>query len=228
MIRPAASALLLLLLVAASPARAETVLHLSATATHMVAPDELDATLRAEAVSANPADAQQRVNALTSEALAAAHQVPGVTVSTGGYTVWRIGPTQQDRSERWQAGQSLTLKSHDGAALLKLVGALQQKGLATGQLNWRLSPETERKAHTEAMEQALSSLRERVDKAAALLGLRFGSYKEVRLDSAEPRPVPRLMNMATSMSAAAAPPQAESTDIPVSATVEADAILLPR
>jgi len=225
MIRAAACALVLF---AASPAWAETVLHLAATATRMVAPDELDATLRAEAVSANPADAQQRVNALTSAALASAHQVPGVTVSTGGYTVWRVGPTQQDRSERWQAGQSISLKSHDGAALLKLVGTLQQKGLATGQLDWRLSPEAERKAHTEAMEQALSALRDRVDKAAALLGLRFGSYKEVRLDNTGPRPVPRLMQMAPAMAAAAAPPQAEATDVPVSATVEADAILLPK
>ena len=217
----------LLLLFAVSPAWAETVLHLAATATRMVPPDELDATLRAEAISANPADAQQRVNALISEALASAHQVPGLTIATGGYTVWRVGPTQQDRSERWQAGQSLNLKSHDGAVLLTLVGALQQRGLATGQLDWRLSPEAERKAHTEALEQAISSLRERVDRAAALLGLRFGSYKEVRLDSSAPRPMPRLMNMAPAL-AAAAPPQAEATDVPVSATVDADAILLPK
>ena len=148
MIRPAACALVLL--VAASPARAETMLHLAATATRLVTPDELDASLRAEAVSADPADAQQRVNALMSAALASAHKVPGVTISTGGYTVWRIGPTQKDRSERWQAGQSLNLTSHDGAALLKLIAALQQAGLASGQLEWRLSPETERKAHTGA------------------------------------------------------------------------------
>ena len=118
---------------------------------------------------------------MMADALARARQVPSVTVSTGGYTVWRVGPTPQDRSERWQAGQSLQLKSHDGPALLKLAGALQQKGFATEQLGWRLSREAEEKAHDAATKQALTRLRGRVEAIAALLGLRFDSFKAVRL-----------------------------------------------
>lgn len=218
------------LMLAAAPAWSETVLRLSESATVMVPPDELDASLRAEAVSADPTDAQKRVNAMMADAVAHAKQIAGVTVSTGGYSVWRIGPTQQDRRERWQASQTLQLKGHDGAVLLKLVGELQQNGLATGQLQWRLSRAAQEKAHAEATREAITRLRGRVDEAAELLGMRFGSYKEVRLDgTSPPPPFPRLMAPAAAMAAAApAPPQAEAEDVAVSASAEADAILMPR
>lgn len=222
------AALALALLLAASPAWAETLLHLAQTATVMVAPDELDATLRAQVTSANAADAQQRVNAMLADALAHARQVASVTASTGGYTVWRVGPTPQDRTERWEAGQTLELKSHDGAALLRLAGALQQKGLAMQQLEWRLSRPAETKAHAEATRQAISQLRGRVDDAAALLGLRFDSFKQVQLDVPKNPVFPRLMGAAAMAAPAAAPPSAVGQDVAVSATAEADAILLPR
>ena len=223
----ARTACALVVLLAAVPASAETLLHLAQTATVMVPPDELDATLGAQAVSPSPADAQQRVNAMMADALARARQVSAVTVSTGGYSVWRVGPTPQDHSERWQASQALQLKSHDGPALLKLAGALQQKGFATEQLAWRLSRQAEEKAHDAATKQALTRLRGRVEATAALLGLRFDSFKAVRLGSPSPPPYPRLMGAAMA-APAAAPPNAVAEDVPVTATAEADAILLPR
>lgn len=227
MFRSAAAGALMLLL-AAAPACASTLLHLAQTATVMVPPDELDASLRAQATSANAAEAQQRVNAMMADALARARQVAGVTVSTSGYTVWHTGPTPQDRTGHWLAGETLTLKSHDGPALLKLAGALQQKGLAMQQLEWRLSRQAEQKAHAAATKQAISQLRGRIDEAAGLLGLRFESFKDVQLN-VPPTPVfPRMMGVAMATAAAAPPPSAVGQDIAVTATVEADAILLPR
>jgi len=229
MLRPTAMAAGLLgaTMLCASPAHAETLLHLADTETVIVAPDELTASLRAEASSADPADAQQRVNAAMADALAHAHKVAGVTVGTGAYAVWHVGPTPQDSSERWQASQSLELTSHDSAALLTLVGTLQHNGLAIGGLGWRLSRDAERKAHDEATRQAIAALRGKAQAAAGLLDLRFGSFKEVRLDSAAQVPTPRFVGAMTAM-AAPAPPNAVATDVPVSATAEADAILLPK
>jgi len=131
-----------------SPACAETVLHLADTETVSVAPDELAASLRAEATNADPAEAQRQVNAAIADALAHTGKVSGVTVSTGAYSVWHVGPTPQDNTERWQASQSLELKGHDSVALLTLVGLLQHNGLVVGELGWRLSREAERKAMT--------------------------------------------------------------------------------
>jgi uncharacterized protein len=224
-----AAGLLFVSLLWASPVRSETLLHLADTETVTVAPDELAASLRAEVSSANPADAQQRVNTAMADALAHAHKVAGITVSTGAYSVWHVGPTPQNPSERWQASQSIELTSHDSVALLTLVGTLQHDGLAIGELGWRLSREAQRKAHDEATRQAIAALLGRAQEAAGLLDLRFGSFKEVRLDSAAPMPMPRFAGAMAAMAApGAVPPSAVAADVPVSATAEADAILLPK
>ena len=218
------------LLLATAPAHAETLLRLSETATVMEHPDELDASLRVEITSASPAEAQRRVNATMADALAAAKAVPAVTVGTGGYFVWHVGPTAVDHTERWQANQSINLTSHDSAALLKLVGELQQKGLAMGQLGWRLSDDATRAARAEATRKAIAALRGRATEAAALLDLRFDSFREVRLDSIHPPPaMPRMMTMSVQAAVApAVPPSAEPTDVAISATADADVVLLPE
>jgi predicted secreted protein len=213
----------------ALPAHAETVLRLAETATVMTHPDQLESTLRAEATAGTAAEAQRRVNVAIAEALDRAKQTAGVSATTGTYSVWRTGATPQDRSDHWQAGQALVLKSHDGVALLTLVGELQQKGLAVSGLSWQLSSETEKQARAEATRQALAALRGRVDEAASLLGLSFDSFKEVRLDRTRPPPVmPRAMMAAAPMAASSPPPSAEAEDIAVTATAEADALLVKR
>jgi predicted secreted protein len=212
----------------AQPAWAETLLHLVETATVMVAPDEIAATLTAEATSASASDAQARVNRAMEDALAQARKVAGVAVSTGGYGVWRSN--QPNQAESWQVNQTLSLVGHDGPAMLGLVGTLQQRGLAVGNLGWRLSRAAERQAHQAATKQALAALRGRVDEAAALLDLRFDQYKDVRLDGAQPQPMFRAA-VAAPMSvgaSAAPPPSVAAEDVPVSATAQADAVLVPR
>lgn len=225
---PAAAALALSLMATGGAQAQETVLRLAETVTVMTAPDELAASMRSEAVAPTAREAQARVNEAIRDALAAAKKVAGIAVSTGGYAVWRVGPTPQDRAERWQAGQSLNLTGHDSEAMLKLIGDLQQKGLLESGLGWRLSRETERKARKDATKQALTGLRGRADEAAEAVGLRFASFREIRLDSVAPPPVPRraaLMMTRASAAAPPPPPSAEAEDLPVTATAEADIVL---
>jgi uncharacterized protein len=222
-------AIVLTWLALVAPARAETVLHLAETAMVMTAPDEIAATLRAEATSSSASEAQGRVNAAMQQALAQAHKVEGIVVSTGSYGVWRTGLNSTDHTERWQVSQTLLLNGHDGPSMLNLVGALQQQGLAVGSLGWRLSRAAEREAQQAATKQALSGLRGRVEEAAALLNLRFDQFKEVRLDAPNQQPMPRGIAMQMAASAGSGPPpSAASEDVPVSATAEADAVLSPR
>ena len=84
------------------------------------------------------------------DAIAAAKKVDGINVSTGPYNVWRAGPSVAERAERWQASQNLYLTGKDAESMLRLVGDLQQRGLAQGNLLWRLSRGTERKARQDA------------------------------------------------------------------------------
>jgi predicted secreted protein len=209
----------------------ETILRLGETVTIMATPDELAASMRAEAFAPTAQEAQGRVNEMMRDALDSAKRVTSVTVSTGGYNVWRVAVTPQDRNVRWQAGQSINLTGKDGEAMLKLVGDLQQKGLVQGNLIWRLSPEAERRARKDATKQALSGLRGRADEAAEILGMRFASFREVRLDSVAPPPViPRQQGVVSrsNMAMAASQPSTEAEDLPVSASAEADILLKPR
>lgn len=219
-----AAALPLLL---ATAARADTLLQLSDTETVSIVPDELTASLRAEASSQNPADAQQRVNAAMADALAQARKQQGITISTGSYAVWHVGATPQAPRQHWQASQTLELTGHHSGPLLRLVGALQHAGLAINALDWRLSRQAERTAHAKAMRLAIAALRGKAEQAASLLGLRFASFKEVRLGAPAQPPVPRFVG-AVSMMAAQAQPNAVAANVPVSATVQADAILTAK
>jgi len=219
--------LVIALLVAPAAAHAETLLRLAETATVMVHPDELVATLRAEALVGTAAEAQAKVNALVADAVEHAKRLPGVKVATGGYNVWRYFQGDKDRTQRWQASQTIELRSRDGAPLLGLIGELQARGLAVGGLGWELAPETARTAREQATAQAIKGLRGRAEQAAGLLGLSFGEFKEVRLDNTRPLPPP-TPRMAPMMAAAAAPPPpptAEAEDVEVAATVEADVVL---
>ncbi|MGH7154152.1 MAG: SIMPL domain-containing protein [Acetobacteraceae bacterium] len=205
------------------PASADTILHLSDTETVVAHPDELVASLRAEAVGLNAAAAQQVVNSAMASALARAKQIPGVDAATEGYTAW-----QATEPHRWQASQTLVLRSHDGPTLLTLVGELQQHGLAMSDLSWQLSPEAASKARDQALREALGKLQGRAEEAAGLLGLRFQQFQRVSI--ASPRPVPfapRAM-MSAAMAAAPTPPSAQAQEVPVSATADADAVLLPK
>jgi predicted secreted protein len=221
------TATLILGILLAGPAAAETLLHLSESARVMVQPDELAASLRVEAVTASAAEAQAQVNTAMAGAVALARQTAGVRVTTGSYTVWpQTTPQAVVRPggrQDWRASQTLELRSGDGAVLLTLVGALQQRGLAVSQLGWQVAAETERHARAEATKQALGSLRVRAEEAADVLGLHFDSFREVRLD-AIPRPRPLPMRAMTAASAAP-PPTAEAEPVPVEASVEADVVL---
>lgn len=219
------AAVLLLAPVSRAWAADDTRLSLTESATVTVAPDELSAVLRAEATAPTAAEAQRAVNAAMADALSRAKQAPGIVAATGGYGVFR---DTSAKPERWQASQTLSLHGADGAALLTLVGALQQKGLAVGDLHWQLSDATERKAQAEAMRRAIAGLRARVEEAAGLLGLSFVRFVSVQLQ-APPSFRPQLRGMALAAAAPApAPPSAEAEDIPVTATVSAEASLAPK
>ncbi len=210
---------------AAPAAAATTLLSLSATASVSVPPDELTAGLRASAEAPSAERAQAQVNAAMKAALSAVRAVPGVSMATAGYATWQHPPGSPGGGG-WQASQGLTLKSHDAPALLHLVGRLQGEGLAVGALAWELSAPAREAARARATQDALRALRGRAGQAAAVLGLRFGSFRKVQL-GASPEVMPRPM-FAAAARAAGPPPSAVAEDIVVSATVSAEVVLVPE
>ena len=202
------------------PAQAQTVLHLSETARVTVRPDELNASVKVTAGALSAAEAQNRVNVLVAKALDQARSAQGVTATTGNYQVWHS--TQPDQ---WNAEQSIDLRSHNGDTLLRLVGIYQSQSLALSRLGWQIARDTARAAKAQATREALSHLRDRADDAASALGMRFQSFRDIRLDGAPPNlgPLPKML-------AAAAPtamPNAQADDVSVEATVEAEVLIQP-
>ena len=94
------------------------------------------------AASASASEAQARVNAAMQQALAQAHKIDGLMISTGGYGVWRTGPTSADRNERWQVSQTLSLTGLDGSSrIFALAGLVVLASLALqGPVMARLVP----------------------------------------------------------------------------------------
>ncbi len=219
-------ALILCALAISLPARAqapaglaETVLHIAESAEVTRAPDEVAATLRAEARAGTAAAAQEAVNRQVAAAVARAGAVPGLRVSTGGYWTGRI---EEGRS--WQASQGLTLRSGNGAALLELAGALAASGFATTGLQWTLTRDAARAAREEASRLALDALRRRAEAVAGQLGLVMVGLREVRIDVPDGA-APRMVAMAARSERSAAPPVAVAEDVVVSAAVSAIAVL---
>lgn len=228
-IRAGLAALSVLALLAAAPgARADTILGLSETAHVSAQPDEIAASLRAEATAPAPDAAQAVVNQAMALALASVHQTQGVTVNTGQYSVWLAEPAPPRPGAApagaalWHASQGLDLTGRDGALMLALVGALQGQGMAVQSLGWRLSPEAARTTRATALRQAISGLRARAEGAAGLLGLRFASFRTVRLNPELEGPLPMQMRAATFASV----PSVEQGPVEVSATVTAEAVLV--
>jgi predicted secreted protein len=198
-----------------------TLLRLSETVEVTRVPDEVQATLRAEARDASAAGVQAAVNRTMAAALEAARAVPGITATTGAYRTWR-----GEEPARWMASQTLNLRGGNGAALLELAGALQARGLALGGISHGLTRDTARTARQEASALALEAIRARAEALATGMGMRVERIAEINLEATDTTP-PRPM-MAGAMARAAAAPVAQAEDILVSATAQAVVVLAAR
>ncbi|HTI02019.1 MAG TPA: SIMPL domain-containing protein [Acidisoma sp.] len=206
----------------AAAARADTLLHLSVTASVTAMPDELVAELSAEVQAASAGAAQAAVNDMIAKALGAAQSIPTIAASTTTYSVWH----QTDPKDVWQASQGMMLRAHDGAALLALVGQLQQDGLAVGNLSWQLSPTLAEKTYEQAMAKAIDKLTAQAAVVAKLLHLQPHGFSSVTVgNDSQPGPRPMMRMMATAAPEAKAPPSAQAEEQTVSATVSGEARL---
>lgn len=224
MIRPLV--LIATLLVATPSVAQETLLRLSETAERTVRADQLVAVMRAQATGGSVAAVQEQVNRQVAAALEKARAVPGVTVATGSYWTGRTG----DRREQWQSSQEIRLSATEASpALLDLAGALQAQGLAVQRLSYEVSRTLARREREAVTAEALEGLKERAERLATVMGMAFVGFREVRVDAQRYMPpTPRAMGASMDSSAARTPPAAEPSEVPLTATVEGDAILRPR
>lgn len=204
-----------------------TLLHLGEQAQRMVTRDELHAVLRVEAADADAAKLQAAINKRLQAAVARAKRVAGVTVATGGYSVFQEPP--KDKPPRWHGMATLSLVARDAAPLLELAGSLQQDGLVVSSLAYELTPETARSAEDELTGEALARVKQRAERTAAALGLAVERIRDLRIGKAGGVPPgPRMMMLGGAAPGAPPPPVAEPGEAQVTVSVEAEVLLVPR
>ena len=206
--------------VAPAPLPQSTV-TVSASASASVATDRLQAWLRAEAESADPAAAANQVNTAMARALARVKAVASVKAQTSGYSTQQIG---DKRPLRWRVAQTLTLEGADFAAMATLITRLQDEdGLLVSGTAFSLSAEARRRAEEALTQEAIRGWQERAQRAAQ--GLGFGGWRpgHVTVQTGEPPHVFPMMR--ASVGAAAAPVALEPGSADVSVTVTGDAVM---
>jgi predicted secreted protein len=202
----------------------QPVVTITASATSNVANDRMNALMRAEADNADAVQAASDANARIGRGLARAKAVPGVEVSTAGYSSYQI--SEPNRPIRWRVSQTLALESGDFVALSALVSKLQATdGLLLSSLHFSVSPATRRAAEDALTQQAIRSWQQRAQNAAQ--GFGAGSWRTGRVaiqtsDYGRPQPMMRASAMAAG---SAAPVSVEAGTSEVTVTVSGEAIL---
>jgi len=203
-----------------------TQLYLQESASREVGQNVLVATVEANAEAASPGEAQAAVNRDMAAAVERVQAASNVRAATGSYNVHQ----RRDRDNRpvgWVAQQDLRLTSEDPAALLELIGDLQERGLNLNGLNWQIDDATRREVQSELTIEAIATLRQRAEAIAASVGMRVGNIDVLRVGAAMEGPRPMMAMRAEAM-ASAPPPTALPDQEMVSAHVEAEITLSPK
>ena len=225
---------LLLVLLAAAPARAQTtgtdddstVLHLNETATRNVQQDRLTIEMRADVSGLDAEHVQTAINRRMAAALERAKAVSAVRTESRGYWVQQERP--QNAPSRWRGVETVALIGTDTAAVLKLAGALQQSGLVMSSLSYDVAPDTAKAIEDDLTTAALQRLKGRVDHIAQDMGLVVRNYKTLRVGNVTgnaPPPRPLMMRAVSAAPAAAPPPAAEPGETTLGVAVDADVVL---
>lgn len=216
-------------LAAIPAAHAQTDLTLAATGQASLPPDEATAALTVQAQEASAARAQAEVNAATAKALALTRNVPGVKITTGGYSTYTVTP-DNNAPPQFTAQQSLQLvepaaNGVPSSAFSHLLATLQQDGLLLNALSGDLSAAGQRQAQQAAIADALAQIQAQAAAIAASLHQHIGTIKSLNV-STNYNPGPRPMMLAMARDAASVP-QSAPDNVQVTANVTADIALKP-
>jgi len=208
----------------------QTLVTLSVTERARVEQDTLVATLRIEQEDRDAVTVQNRINSAMEEALALLGDEPGITVSTGFYSVYQYNrqPQASRTDPIWRGSQSLVLESREAVArVLELAGELQATGFVMNQLSYRLSNEKADSVRDELMEQAIQRAGEKVGRAARALGRPDTDITSLEVDADLQQSPPGIMRseMATASADIMSAPSARAGETEVTLTVRIQAVV---
>jgi uncharacterized protein YggE len=218
-------------LLSASPARAQTMLTLSATGQADAKPDQVTATLTAQVASTNPVIAQNGVNATVGYALKLAKTMPGLTVTTANYSVTQEQSDNGNGPMKYDASDDVTLVEPAVGGIptesfSTLLGKLQSRGLLLENFDGSLSATASDQAMQNAIADAMRQIHSQAQAVATPLNETVGQVTKIELNDNMPGPVPMAQRMMAMASVAA--PQAAPSAITVQASVTATMALVAK
>ena len=205
-------------------ANAATTVDLAAEASRPAVNDQIRAVVYSEAQGSNPADLARRVNQEIAAGLHLVRGKPAVSVKSGNQSTYPVYGRDQ-KIESWRMRSELILESRDLGAVSELLGELQQRRLALGQVSQMPSPETRRKVEDEATRDAIRAFQERAEVVAGVLGKKW-KIKQLSVSQqggAMPMPIYRSAKV---MMAEAAPAPLEAGETLLTTTVSGQIELL--
>jgi len=208
----------------------QVILSISATERREVEQDLLVATFQYSANDLEAREVQNEINKAMKEALDLIKKDDRVKVNTGTYNVYER-TEQRTKERKWYGSQSVTIKSKNADAVLKLSGKLQDMKFNTSGLSYTLDPKTAVSVQDSLMEDALKQLQTRANRAAKALGKSSAELRDVNVNGGgiphQSRHHARSMAVMESMDSAMAAPVAASGESTITLTVNARAILKP-
>lgn len=194
-----------------------TTVDLAAEASRPAVNDQVRAVVFAEAQGGNPAELARRVNQDIAAALLLIRGKNGVSVKTGHQSTYPVYGRDQ-KIENWRMRSELVLESRDLAAVSELLGELQQRRLAVGQVSQMPSPETRRKVEDEATRDAIKAFQERAAVIADSLGKKW-TIKQLSVSQQGATPPMPVFRAAKAMMAEAMPAPMEAGESQLTTTV---------
>lgn len=147
------------------------IISLSEKSSVEVQEDLLLANLRIEKTANDPKNLQDEINTLMRKAFDIISVYDDVHLETQKYSVFHNYHNKNDKEKQeWRGMQSISLTSENKDKLLKLVGKLQEIGMVTTALEYKLSAHKRMEAYNNLLEPTIEQLRSKVKKIAKTLG----------------------------------------------------------
>jgi predicted secreted protein len=208
----------------ASTVHAAATVDLAAEASRPAINDQVRAVVYSEAQGNNPAELARRVNQEITAGLKLIRGKQGVSVKSGNQSTFPVYGRDQ-KIESWRMRSELILESRDQGAVSELLGELQQRRLAVGQVTQMPSPETRRKVEDEATRDAIKAFQERAAVIADALGKKWKIKQLSVSQQGSHMPMP-VFRAAKAMMAEAMPAPLEAGESQLTTTVNGQIELL--
>ncbi len=135
---------------------------LSASATRLVANEEIKVTLASERRGKNPADLAQQANEDVAWAAELVKQKPAVKLSSGNYQTFPLYSQGNQSKPTWQLVQEIVISSTSVEDVTALLGELQNR-LQIRNTQFFITPQTRREVENQLIEEAMKAFRERAE-----------------------------------------------------------------